>query len=139
ECPVQKIEGGRSKVMRAAFNGDAAGRRRAKKRREDRLEDEGPASGRSHSETVFTGPDRSRIECQRGRPEACAFHFGAADFACGKNRSQMLAQQSRVLPARANVFDSKRYPRRQRKTQGGPQNLTAPFAEGSIDADHRIS
>jgi hypothetical protein len=49
---------------------------------------------------------------------------------------QVLRLQPRLGPAGANVEQMKWFPGQQRQRQTGPQNLTAPFAQRTVQFDH---
>src|SRR5581483_5940399 len=123
----QKIERWRERVMRPAFQHERAVTRSHHQRRQHRLKHERRAPRRAYGKSIVAGSDLAGSERKLLRADAVTAHFRLPDLRRGLHRRQMLAQQSRILPPRANLLDAERLPRDQSERERGTQYLPAAF------------
>ena len=76
-----------------------------------------------------------RLEAQRARAKLGAGDTRPAHLRRRVHGGQMLPQQPRLLPARADPVDAKRPAGDERERERGAQNLPAAFALGAVDGD----
>ncbi len=104
--------------------------------RQDGLEDQRGAAGRAHVEMVLSRPDLAGEEGQIAGIELRALDLCPSDLGRRPDRRQMLPHEPRLGPPGADLLHAERCPGHQRQGQRRPQNLSAPFALGSVDGQH---
>src|SRR5690606_27898859 len=109
---------------------------RQEQRRQDGLEHERRAAGRSDREMVVPRDDFARVKPYFLRVLLRTLHLGAADFGSGVDRGEVLALKSRLGSPSAYVFEVEGFACDGGERKGRPEDLPATFAARSVERQH---
>jgi hypothetical protein len=132
----EKVERRRGRIVRAAFDDDAARARGRDQRRQDRLQHERRAAGRPYRELVVARRHGAWRERQRLRVQLVTLDARGANGGGRLYGGQVLTQQSRLAPRGADALDAERRSGDQRQPERGTQNLPATLSDRSVQRDH---
>ena len=93
--------------MRSAFEDDPAGLCGQHEGGQNGLQDQRRTAGRADGKAVFAGAAALGAKDEFGRADRGSVRDGIPDFDRGLDRSEVLAQQSRLFAPGANVVDAK--------------------------------
>ena len=119
----QEVKWRRVRVVRPALECEARRLARRRRARKHGLQDEGRTPGCADRQLIVAAACSRRLEAERVRPELGAGDSRRAHVGRCAHRGQVLSQQSRLLPAGADLLDAKRYSGHERERERCPYRL----------------
>jgi len=107
-------------------------------RRQHRLQDKGGAACRSNVEPVIARPNRSRLERKLLRIEFGSFQLRITHLGRRLDGREVLAHQPRLRASCSDLPKLKRFAGDHRQGERRAEDLSAPFAAGTIEIKHGI-
>lgn len=136
EDPLEEVEAGGERVVRAALEHERAGAGAREQGGQHGLQDERGAAGGADGEVVLARLDALRGEGDLGRTERVARDLGAPELRRRAQGRQVLAHQTRALAAGANAAHAQGLAREQREAESGAQDLPPALADRTVDSKH---